>query len=75
MLLLERCDYNPIHINSYTFECIGRPETMRAAIEACHKGWGKSCILGVAASGEVSHNDNVDRYSYSSGAAGSSLLL
>jgi Zn-dependent alcohol dehydrogenase len=58
MLLLQRCDYNPIYTNSYTFECIGRPETMRAAIEACHKGWGKSCILGVAASGEVSHNHN-----------------
>jgi Zn-dependent alcohol dehydrogenase len=45
-----------LYHNSYTFECIGRPETMRAAIEACHKGWGKSCILGVAASGEVSTN-------------------
>uniref|UniRef100_M4BR47 S-(hydroxymethyl)glutathione dehydrogenase n=1 Tax=Hyaloperonospora arabidopsidis (strain Emoy2) TaxID=559515 RepID=M4BR47_HYAAE len=35
----------------YTFECIGRPETMRAALECCHKGWGQSCIIGVAASG------------------------
>ncbi|KAG5180823.1 zinc-containing alcohol dehydrogenase [Tribonema minus] len=39
----------------YTFECIGRPETMRAALECCHKGWGKSCIMGVAGAGvEVS---------------------
>jgi S-(hydroxymethyl)glutathione dehydrogenase/alcohol dehydrogenase len=35
----------------YTFECIGLPETMRAALECCHKGWGQSCIIGVAASG------------------------
>jgi len=35
----------------YTFECIGLPHTMRAALECCHKGWGQSCIIGVAASG------------------------
>ncbi|OQR92415.1 alcohol dehydrogenase class-3 [Achlya hypogyna] len=35
----------------YTFECIGLAETMRAALECCHKGWGQSCIIGVAASG------------------------
>jgi len=35
----------------YSFECIGRVDTMRAALECCHKGWGKSCILGVAAAG------------------------
>lgn len=35
----------------YTFECIGLAHTMRAAIECCHKGWGQSCIIGVAASG------------------------
>ena len=36
----------------YTFECVGRVDTMRAALEACHKGWGESCIIGVAASGK-----------------------
>ncbi|XP_003741232.1 alcohol dehydrogenase class-3 [Galendromus occidentalis] len=36
----------------YTFECIGNVNTMRAALEACHKGWGQSVILGVAASGQ-----------------------
>ncbi|OQR75280.1 alcohol dehydrogenase class-3-like, partial [Tropilaelaps mercedesae] len=36
----------------YTFECIGNVNTMRAALEACHKGWGESIILGVAASGQ-----------------------
>jgi S-(hydroxymethyl)glutathione dehydrogenase/alcohol dehydrogenase len=35
----------------YTFECIGNVHTMRQALEACHKGWGESCIIGVAAAG------------------------
>eukprot|EP00744_Colponema_vietnamica_P000203 GILI01000361.1.p2 GENE.GILI01000361.1~~GILI01000361.1.p2 ORF type:complete len:375 (+),score=124.06 GILI01000361.1:25-1149(+) len=35
----------------YTLECIGNVNTMRQALEACHKGWGQSCIIGVAASG------------------------
>lgn len=36
----------------YTFECIGRTDTMRAALEASHKGWGESCIIGVAGAGQ-----------------------
>lgn len=36
----------------YTFECIGNVGTMRAALEACHKGWGVSTIIGVAAAGQ-----------------------
>lgn len=36
----------------YTFECIGNVEIMRAALEACHKGWGESVIIGVAAAGK-----------------------
>nr|AAF73254.1 alcohol dehydrogenase class 3 [Branchiostoma floridae] len=36
----------------YTFECIGNVHTMRAALEACHKGWGTSVIIGVAAAGQ-----------------------
>ncbi|XP_045767028.1 alcohol dehydrogenase class-3-like [Maniola jurtina] len=36
----------------YTFECIGNVNTMRAALEAAHKGWGESIIIGVAAAGE-----------------------
>jgi S-(hydroxymethyl)glutathione dehydrogenase/alcohol dehydrogenase len=35
----------------YTFECIGNVEVMRAALEACHKGWGVSTIIGVAPGG------------------------
>ena len=36
----------------YSFECIGRVETMRHALECCHKGWGESTIIGVAGSGQ-----------------------
>lgn len=36
----------------YTLECIGNPHTMREALESCHKGWGKSCIIGVAGAGQ-----------------------
>ncbi|XP_046584789.1 alcohol dehydrogenase class-3-like [Haliotis rubra] len=36
----------------YTFECIGSVATMRAALESCHKGWGVSTIIGVAAAGQ-----------------------
>ena len=36
----------------YTFECIGNPKTMRQALECCHKGWGTSVIIGVAAAGQ-----------------------
>jgi len=36
----------------YSFECIGNVRTMRAALECCHKGWGESIIIGVAAAGE-----------------------
>lgn len=36
----------------FTFECIGNVSTMRAALESCHKGWGVSTIIGVAAAGQ-----------------------
>ncbi|KAI9276219.1 formaldehyde dehydrogenase [Sporodiniella umbellata] len=36
----------------YTFDCTGRVEVMRAALESCHKGWGESVIIGVAAAGK-----------------------
>mmetsp|Transcript_5904 Transcript_5904/g.11169 ORF Transcript_5904/g.11169 Transcript_5904/m.11169 type:complete len:396 (+) Transcript_5904:8-1195(+) len=35
----------------FSFECIGNINTMRAALECCHKGWGESCIIGVAPAG------------------------
>jgi len=35
----------------YSFECVGNVNLMRAALECCHKGWGESCIIGVAPAG------------------------
>lgn len=35
----------------YTFDCTGIVSVMRAALECAHRGWGTSCIIGVAASG------------------------
>jgi len=36
----------------YSFECIGNVNTMRQALECCHKGWGESIIVGVAGAGQ-----------------------
>jgi len=35
----------------HSFECIGNVNVMRQALECCHKGWGKSTIIGVAPAG------------------------
>ncbi|MBL6937986.1 MAG: S-(hydroxymethyl)glutathione dehydrogenase/class III alcohol dehydrogenase [Alphaproteobacteria bacterium] len=35
----------------YTFDCTGNVTVMRQALEACHRGWGESTIIGVAPSG------------------------
>jgi S-(hydroxymethyl)glutathione dehydrogenase/alcohol dehydrogenase len=36
----------------YSFECVGSVQLMRQALECCHRGWGVSTIIGVAASGQ-----------------------
>jgi S-(hydroxymethyl)glutathione dehydrogenase/alcohol dehydrogenase len=36
----------------YSFECIGSTQVMRQALECCHRGWGQSIIIGVAAAGQ-----------------------
>jgi S-(hydroxymethyl)glutathione dehydrogenase/alcohol dehydrogenase len=36
----------------YSFECVGNVGLMRQALECCHKGWGKSTIIGVAGAGQ-----------------------
>lgn len=36
----------------FSFECIGNVETMRQALECCHRGWGTSVIIGVAGAGK-----------------------
>jgi S-(hydroxymethyl)glutathione dehydrogenase / alcohol dehydrogenase len=35
----------------YTFDCTGNTDVMRQALEACHRGWGTSIIIGVAEAG------------------------
>jgi S-(hydroxymethyl)glutathione dehydrogenase/alcohol dehydrogenase len=36
----------------YSFECVGNVNLMRQALECCHKGWGQSIVIGVAAAGQ-----------------------
>jgi S-(hydroxymethyl)glutathione dehydrogenase/alcohol dehydrogenase len=36
----------------YTFDCTGNTDVMRSALEAAHRGWGQSCVIGVAAAGK-----------------------
>lgn len=36
----------------YTFDCTGNVNVMRTALEVAHRGWGESCIIGVAAAGK-----------------------
>ena len=35
----------------YTFDCTGNTDVMRQALEACHRGWGVSTVIGVAEAG------------------------
>ena len=36
----------------YSFECVGNVTLMRQALECCHRGWGVSVVVGVAAAGQ-----------------------
>ena len=36
----------------YTFDCTGNVTVMRQALEACHRGWGQSIVIGVAGAGK-----------------------
>ncbi|CAN5355119.1 S-(hydroxymethyl)glutathione dehydrogenase/class III alcohol dehydrogenase [soil metagenome] len=36
----------------YTFDCTGNTTVMRQALEACHRGWGVSTVIGVAEAGK-----------------------
>ncbi len=36
----------------YTFDCTGNTNVMRQALEASHRGWGKSVVIGVAGAGQ-----------------------
>jgi S-(hydroxymethyl)glutathione dehydrogenase/alcohol dehydrogenase len=35
----------------YTFDCTGNVTVMRQALEASHRGWGQSIVIGVAPAG------------------------
>ena len=35
----------------FTFDCTGNTNVMRQALEACHRGWGQSIVIGVAPAG------------------------
>ncbi len=35
----------------YSFDCTGNTTVMRQALECCHRGWGKSIVIGVAEAG------------------------
>ena len=35
----------------YTFDCTGNVTVMRQALEACHRGWGETIVIGVAPAG------------------------
>ena len=35
----------------YSFDCTGNVQVMRAALECAHRGWGQSCVIGVAPAG------------------------
>lgn len=45
LLSKEKWGYN------YTFDCTGSVKVMRDALELSHRGFGESCIIGVAAAG------------------------
>ena len=36
----------------FSYDCTGNVQVMRAALECAHRGWGMSCVIGVAASGK-----------------------
>ena len=35
----------------YSFDATGNVQVMRAALECAHRGWGQSCVIGVAPAG------------------------
>eukprot|EP01059_Diplonema_ambulator_P006678 TRINITY_DN162_c1_g2_i2.p1 TRINITY_DN162_c1_g2~~TRINITY_DN162_c1_g2_i2.p1 ORF type:complete len:575 (+),score=205.40 TRINITY_DN162_c1_g2_i2:85-1725(+) len=36
----------------YTYDCTGSTAVMRTALESAHRGWGTSCVIGVASAGQ-----------------------
>src|SRR5258706_4495607 len=48
---MTKSDADQIGGAEYTFDCTGNVTVMRQALEACHRGWGQSIIIGVAPAG------------------------
>jgi len=48
---LTRRDADQFGGADYTFACTGNVAMMRVALEACHRGWGESIIVGIAGAG------------------------
>ena len=36
----------------FTYDCTGNVAVMRTALESAHRGFGESCVIGVAAAGK-----------------------
>jgi S-(hydroxymethyl)glutathione dehydrogenase/alcohol dehydrogenase len=51
LLNLTKSGADQIGGADYTFDCTGNVTVMRQALEACHRGWGHSIIIGVAPAG------------------------
>jgi S-(hydroxymethyl)glutathione dehydrogenase/alcohol dehydrogenase len=51
LLNLTKSGADQIGGADYTFDCTGNVTVMRQALEACHRGWGQSIIIGVAPAG------------------------
>ncbi len=51
LVSLTQTRNDPIGGADYTFDCTGNVDVMRAALEASHRGWGVSVIIGVAPAG------------------------
>jgi S-(hydroxymethyl)glutathione dehydrogenase / alcohol dehydrogenase len=48
---LTKTPFDQIGGADYTFDCTGNVTVMRQALEACHRGWGQSIVIGVAPAG------------------------
>ncbi|WP_026310380.1 S-(hydroxymethyl)glutathione dehydrogenase/class III alcohol dehydrogenase [Neomegalonema perideroedes] len=48
---MTKTPFDQIGGADYTFDCTGNVKVMRQALEACHRGWGQSVVIGVAPAG------------------------
>jgi S-(hydroxymethyl)glutathione dehydrogenase/alcohol dehydrogenase len=53
----------------FTFDCTGNVHVMRQALECCHRGWGESIVIGVAAAARRSRPARSSSSPAGSGAA------